>query len=271
MTHNRSFRFTHAIVRAPSPNVIDGLRSAYIGTPDLRLMQRDHRHYIELLRATGAEIIELPALEDYPDAVFVEDTALCLPQGAVLMRSGAVSRSGEVAHMAPVLRRIYARVIEMTGPGWIEGGDILTTETEILVGLSERTNADGVNELKRLVAPWGYKVRSIAIPKGVLHLKTDCSLLDSQTILSTPRLAASGCFDKYRVIFTGADEEAAANVIRFNDIVVMAAGFPKTAACLQQAGYNVKQVNNSECAKLDGGMSCLSLRLSPDVLEIGAV
>ena len=100
-------------------------------------------------------------------------------------------------------------------------------------------------------------------PPGVLHFKTDCSLLDGQTILSTQRLAASGCFDGYRVIHTAEGEEACANTIRFNDLVIMPAGFAKTRAVLIDAGFNVQEVGNSECAKLDGGMSCLSLRFSP--------
>ncbi len=98
------------------------------------------------------------------------------------------------------------------------------------------------------------------MPEGVLHFKTDCSLLDGGTILSTERLAASGCFDGYRVLLTAPGEEAAANAIRFNDLVLMAAGFPATARSLRDAGYAVREIGNSECAKLDGGMSCLSLR-----------
>lgn len=261
--HNPAYTFTHAILRLPSRSVVDGLRAADIGTPDFAKMRRDHQHYSAVLRETGAEIIELPALEAYPDSVFVEDTALCLPQGAILMRSGAPTRAGEVAQMAPVLRGLYDEVLEISGPGCIEGGDILTTGREVLVGLSERTNRAGVSELAQLLERWGYRLRWIEIPQGVLHFKTDCSLLDNETILSTPRLAASGCFSDYRVIYTAEGEEAGANAIRFNTLVLMAAGFPKTAQRLRQAGYDVREINNSECAKLDGGMSCLSLRFSP--------
>ena len=261
--HNPSYDFSHAILRLPSRSVVDGLRATDIGAPDLAQMRRDHQHYRAVLQETGAEIVELPPLEAYPDAVFVEDTALCVPQGAILMRSGAPTRAGEVAHMAPVLRGLYDQVVEITGPGSIEGGDILTTGREVLVGLSDRTNRAGVTELAQLLARWGHPVRWVEIPKGVLHFKTDCSLLDSETILSTPRLAASGCFTGYRVIHTAEGEEAGANAIRFNNLVVMAAGFAQTATRLRQAGYEVREINNSECAKLDGGMSCLSLRFSP--------
>ena len=254
--------FSKAITRRPSSSVIDGLRSHDAGNPDFAQLQKDHKAYVQSLRAAGAEVLELDPLEDLADAVFVEDTALCLPQGAILMRSGAPTRAGEVAQMAPVLRGLYDEVLEISGPGCIEGGDILTTGREVLVGLSERTNRAGVSELAQLLERWGDRLRWIEIPQGVLHFKTDCSLLDNETILSTPRLAASGCFSDYRVIYTAEGEEAGANAIRFNSLVLMAAGFPKTAQRLRQEGYDVREINNSECAKLDGGMSCLSLRFS---------
>jgi len=260
---NRSFRFTHAITRRPSASIIDGLRAVDVGVPDLAVMQTHHADYIVALRSTGVTVVELAALNAYPDSVFVEDTALCLPEGAVVMRPGAPTRRGEAAEMAPPLAALYGQVVAIKGPGCIEGGDILTTEREILVGRSARTDAEGIAELIRLVSPWGHKVREVFTPPGVLHFKTDCSLLDSETILATSRLDASGCFKGYRVIHTAVGEEACANTIRFNDLVIMPSGFPRTADILSKAGYNVRLVGNSECAKLDGGMSCLSLRFTP--------
>lgn len=255
-----TYQFTRAITRRPAASVVNGLRAEDIGTPDLEQMLKDHAHYVATLKSTGAEVIELPPLDDFADALFVEDTALCLPQGAVLMRPGAPSRMGEVAEMAPTLRSVYAEIREISGPGHIEGGDILVTGREILVGRSARTDAEGVKELAAIVGDWGHKLREVFTPPGVLHFKTDCSLLDGETILSTERLDASGCFQGYRVIHTAPGEEACANTIRFNDLVLMPAGFPKTADILDKAGFSVVEVNNSECAKLDGGMSCLSLR-----------
>lgn len=257
---NASYQFSRAITRAPAASIVQGLRAADIGTPDLARMQAAHADYVAALRETGATVTQLPPLDDYPDAVFVEDTALCLPQGAILMRPGAPSRAGEVAEMAPALQAAYETVLSIGGPGFIEGGDILVTEREILVGRSARTDAAGIAELASLVAPWGHKLREVATPPGVLHFKTDCSLLDADTILATPRLAATGCFAGYRVILTAPGEEAAANAIRFNDLVLMAAGFDATAATLRAAGFTLREIDNSECAKLDGGMSCLSLR-----------
>ena len=260
----RSFRFSHAITRRPSPSIVAGLRAVDTGSPDLDLMMSHHADYISALRSTGATVVELEQLDAYPDSVFVEDTALCLPQGVVIMRPGAPSRLGEADEMAPHVSALYGELARIKGTdSFIEGGDILTTETEILVGRSARTNAAGVAELARLVCPWGQAVREVFTPAGVLHFKTDCSLLDSETILSTRRLAASGCFGGYRVIHVADGEEACANSIRFNDLVLMPAGFPRTRDILDQAGYSIFEVGNSECAKLDGGMSCLSLRFSP--------
>lgn len=263
MTQDASFRFTHAITRRPAASIIDGLRAVDTGTPDLATMEAHHAAYVAALRSTGATVIELPPLDAFPDSVFVEDTALCLPQGAIVMRPGAPTRLGEAAEMAPHLQALYSTVEWIKGPGTIEGGDILVTGREVLVGQSARTDAAGIEELRAIVTRWGHSLREVHTPPGVLHFKTDCSLLDADTVLSTERLAASGCFDGYRVIHTAAGEEAAANAIRFNDVVLMAAGFPETRARIEAAGYRVVEIGNSECAKLDGGMSCLSLRFTP--------
>ncbi|MEZ5796403.1 MAG: arginine deiminase family protein [Paracoccaceae bacterium] len=259
-----SFRFTHAITRRPAATATQGLRAVDTGAPDLAVMLQHHAAYVAALRATGAEVVELPALPAYPDSLFVEDTALCLPQGAVIMRPGAPSRLGEAAEMAPVLRGFYRDLRRISGAdSFIEGGDILVTGSEILVGRSARTNAAGVAELARLVADWGHPLREVETPPGVLHFKTDCSLMDGETILATDRLAASGCFAGYRVIAVAQGEEAAANAIRFNDTVLFPQGFPRTRDRLASAGYAVTEIGNSECARLDGGMSCLSLRFTP--------
>ena len=234
MTNNSSFEFFRAITRCPAASIVDGLRAKDTGTPDLKQMLADHAHYVATLKRTGAEVIELPPLEDYPDGVFVEDTALCLPQGAVLMRPSAASRLGEVDEMAPTLHQVYDDVRRIEGPGHIEGGDILVTGREILVGRSARTDAEGVSELDAIVSEWGHSLREVFTPSGVLHFKTDCSLLDGETILATKRLETSGCFEGYRVLNTADGEEAAANAIRFNQLVLMPAGFPRTADMLDR-------------------------------------
>ena len=255
-----AYAFTHALTRRPHPCVVDGLRAEDTGPPDLARLRADHADYVAVLRAAGAEVIELDPLPDFPDALFVEDTALCVPEGAVLLRPGAPSRAGEVAHVEPALANQFRELRRLEGPGHVEGGDVLVTGREVLVGRSARTDAAGVAALRAVLADWGHLVREVETPPGVLHFKTDAALLDAETVLATPRLAAGGGFDGYRVLTVPAGEEAAANVVRFNDVVVMPAGYPRTAERLTAAGYAVRPVDNGECAKLDGGMSCLSLR-----------
>ena len=258
----RSYRFTRALTRKPAETCVDGLRAVDTGAPDFDAFKADHEAYLDALRAAGAEVTVLDPLPAYPDSVFVEDAALCLPEAAILMRPGAPSRFGEAAAIAPDLTRLYPRVVALPGDGRIEGGDILVTETEILVGLSARTDAEGVEGLRDVVAEWGDVVRVLETPPEILHFKTDCALLDEETILATPRLAATGAFKGYRVIETAEGEDAAANCIRVNDLVIAPEGFPRTAERLAR-DYDLRLIRNAEAAKLDGGMSCMSLRFTP--------
>lgn len=258
-----SYRFSHAICRTPSRSLVDGLRAVDIGQPDYDLFLKAHKHYIETLKSAGAQVVVLDAMEAFPDSVFVEDAVLCLPKGAVIMRPGAPSRLGEAEEIKPTISSLYSQVKQVQGPGYIEGGDILVTETEVLVGRSARTDEAGISELASIVAEWGYKIREVDTPEGVLHFKTDCSLLDGKTILSTKRLAETGCFEGYNIVLTAEGEEACANTIRFNDYVIIPDGFPKTEQRLLDYGYEIIKISNTEAAKLDGGMSCLSLRFTP--------
>lgn len=268
-TPGQSFRFTHAILRHPADSIVAGLRAVDTGTPDIALFREHHDAYRAALDSAGLATTVLEAREDFPDSVFVEDAALCLPEGAVLMRPGAPSRLGESVVIEPTLRAVFAEVRDLPslgdhGHGRIEGGDILVTDREILVGRSARTNGAGIEALRETVADWGYRVRELSTPPEVLHFKTDCGLLDGETILTTRRLAAGGHLDGYRLIHVAEGEEPAANAVRVNEVVLMPAGFPKTAETVRRAGYAVVELPNSEAAKVDGGMSCLSLRFTLD-------
>ena len=147
----RSNHFTHAVTRQPCNAIIDGLRAVDTGAPDLAVFRHHHGAYIEVLKSTGAVVTELPAMEAFPDSVFIEDAALCLQEAAIIMRPGAATRLGEAAAVRPVLESLYNQVFVIDGPGFIEGGDILVTESEILVGRSARTDAAGVAELRAIV------------------------------------------------------------------------------------------------------------------------
>lgn len=252
------YKFSHAIVREPAATVVDGLRAVDRGNPDIGRFREEHAAYCAALVVAGVEVIRLPALADYPDSVFVEDPALVLPEAAILLRPGAESRAGEGEHLAGSLagHRPLVRLAE----GRIDGGDILVTGRELIVGLSARTDRTGVEALDRCIGQWGYAVRCVALPEGLLHLKTGCSLLASETVLATGGMIASGLFDGYETVAVPQGEEPAANAIRVNGHVLLAEGYPKTEGMLAELGYEVMTVPTGQAALLDGGLSCMSLR-----------
>lgn len=257
-----SFKFSHALCRTPSKSVVNGLRADDNGDPDATIFAEQHRIYVDALRATGANVEVLDPLEEFPDSVFIEDAALCLKNTAICLLPGADSRKKEVDALRPSLKRIFPTVIDLQQGGLIDGGDILCTDDTVMVGLSARTNLSGAQQLESFVNDLGYSLEIFETPKGVLHFKTDCSLLDNETILSTQKLADSGCFKGFKVLNIPMGEAPAANSIRFNDTVFISEGYPKTADLVSQHGYHVTTLPTSEAAKVDGGLSCMSLRFS---------
>ncbi|MDX1400397.1 MAG: dimethylarginine dimethylaminohydrolase [Kiloniellales bacterium] len=257
---DRSYILNKAIVRKPGESCIQGLRAKDLGDPNPALFRHQHAAYVQALEAAGLEVTVLDPLEAFPDGAFVEDPALCLPESAILLRPGAPSRLGEAKEIAPVLKTHFEEVKTMEGPGFVDGGDVMVTDREILVGLSDRSNEEGVRELQEILSEWGYPLRTVDTPKGVLHFKSDSSPLGDGRILSTKRLALSGCFQGYEVLIVPDGEEAAANALRINDHLLLANGFPATRSMLEENGYHLVTLDISEAAKLDAGLSCLSLR-----------
>lgn len=251
--------FTHAIARAPSPSVVQGLRAVDIGAPSFDGVVAEHATYVRALEAAGVAVEVLPPLEAYPDSIFVEDTALTFPGAAILLRPGAPSRAGETAEIAPVLRRRFERVLEL-GEGFADGGDILTTPSGVFIGCSARTSAAGAKALSGLLAQIGRRAVVVDTPPGVLHLKSDCTIVDGDTILATKRLAASGVFKGFRVLTVPEGEDAAANALRINEHLLMADGFPRTAELLARERVTLVPLQVREVAKIDAGLSCMSLR-----------
>lgn len=239
--------------------MVRGLRAVDRGSPTFAGVRREFEAYIAALQSAGVEVSTLPPLDEFPDSIFVEDPALVFSEGAILLRPGTPSRLGEAAAMAPELAKRFDRVLKLP-EGFAEGGDVLTTPREVLIGLSARTDARGAQALLSLLDEFGRRGRIVTTPPGVLHFKTDCSLLDEETVLSTERLAASGVFEDYRVVLTPPGEEAAANSLRVNDRVFVGNGFPRTVDRLAAAGYRVEALPNAQIALLDAGFSCLSLR-----------
>ena len=260
MSKEPVFHFDHAIVRTPCHGIVDGLRAVDTGAPEFAHVLAEHKAYVEALRATGVSVEVLPPLEAFPDSMFVEDPALVFTEGAIVMRPGAASRFGEAEEIAPVLRRRFARVIDLPGPGFADGGDILVVQDQVMIGLSDRTDEIGAKALSEALQALGKTPVIVRTPPGVLHFKSDCSLVDSETVLATRRLAASGVFNGLRVLFTPEGEEGAANALRVNDALFVGADFPKTQAMLAAEGYKVVPLETREIAKVDAGLSCMSLR-----------
>jgi dimethylargininase len=253
------FEFNSAIVRTPARSVIDGLRAVDSGAPSYDGVLREHAAYVLALTDAGVAVETLPALEGFPDSVFVEDAALVFHEGAIVLSPGAPTRRGEEVEMAPVLARRFERVLRLS-EGTADGGDVLATPRGVFIGQSARTNAEGAHALSGLLAELGIRGRPVETPAGVLHFKSDCSLLDEETILATARLASSGVFDGFRVVLTPGGEDGAANAVRVNDRVLISDAFPRTAEALDRLGYKLAPLATREIAKIDAGLSCMSLR-----------
>ncbi|MEO7826339.1 MAG: arginine deiminase family protein [Allosphingosinicella sp.] len=252
----RAFDFDRAIVRQPAESVVQGLRKGS-EAPAFGRILAEHRAYVAALEAAGVIVETLAALPGHPDSVFVEDPAFVLTEGAILLRPGAPSRFAEAASLAPVLHCHFANVAEVD-EGFVDGGDILVLPDEILIGLSARTDEAGARRFCDLAGDLGRRARIVEPPPGLLHLKTGCALVDERTLIAVP--ATAPLFPGYEVLVTPAGEEHSANLIRVNDRILMGDAFPGTAALLAKRGLDVVQTPAGEIAKIDAGLSCMSLR-----------
>ena len=253
------FDFTNAIIRRPAKSVVKGLRAGAGADPTYEGVVAEHAAYGAALVNAGVAVTILPALEDFPDSVFVEDPALVFPEGAVLLRPGAKTRAGEAALLAPALKEKFETVLALD-EGSADGGDILTTAERVMIGLSARTDKAGAEALMRVLAKIGRRASIVETPKDVLHFKTDCALLDEETVLATKRLSLSGAFNGFRVLHAPDAEEAAANALRVNDVVFVGARFRKTIEMLEREGFKTVPLPVDEIGKIDAGLSCMSLR-----------
>jgi dimethylargininase len=254
------YRFDHAIACEPSRSVIRGLRAQDRGSPTYEGVKAEHEAYVAALRKAGVKVTVLPALEDFADSIFIEDPALVFTEGAIVLRPGAPTRLGEAAALEPVLRTRFPVVLELPTGGFADGGDVLVTPKRVFIGRSARTDAAGARALADCLAKLGRHSEIIATPKEVLHFKTDCSLLDDATVLSTARLAQAGIFAELKQLIVPPGEEAAANALRVNDVVLVGAQYPRTIDILNRAGFDVVPLHTTEIAKIDAGLSCMSLR-----------
>jgi dimethylargininase len=255
-------RFSHAIVRTPCSSFADGLTTAGLGAPDVGLARAQHEAYVAALRELGLQVTVLPADDEYPDSTFVEDTAVVTADWALAARPGAPSRAGEVESIRQMLSARFQTVGAIEPPGTLDGGDICEAGDRFFIGLSHRTNEAGAAQLAGWLSARGRPSTVIdvrAIP-GLLHLKSGMAALDPKTLVVTGALSSHPALSEYRLFFADPEEAHAANCVRVNDRVLLAAGAPGLERLLRSAGHSPLVLDVSEYRKMDGGLSCLSLR-----------
>jgi len=255
----RIFDFTDAIVRLPGRSVVEGILKDPDIIPEFDRVMAEHTAYVEALRSAGLRVEVLSALEAFPDSVFVEDPAVVFSNGAVLLRPGTPTRLGESEELRPVLRRRFETVLELSGEEHADGGDVLTAQDGVFIGLSRRTNPLGAEALAILLGQLNLTARIVEPPPGSLHLKSAVSVLDEQTLLTSAAIAETGIFRGYRMLVSP-DGERSAHALRVNDTVFVPAHFPRTGDLLAKEGYCVKPLEVAEIRKLDAGLPCMSLR-----------
>lgn len=254
--------FRSAIVRPPSPNFAAGLTRENLGPPDFALALDQHARYCAALERCGLSLYRLDADARFPDGTFVEDTAVLLPRCQVVTRPGAASRLGEVDAIRAQLTAQGLRLHEIVAPGSVDGGDICEAGDHVFIGVSARTNPEGATQLAQLLQSAGYGTSLVDIRgvDGILHLKSGLSWLGDGRLLLIDALAADPAFANFEPVLVESDEAYAANAVRVNDHVLIAAGYRRTAARLRELGYALIELDMSEFRKMDGGLSCLSLR-----------
>jgi dimethylargininase len=254
--------FSKAIVRPPAANFAQGLTKAGLGRPDVEQALVQHARYCAALERCGLSLTRLEPEARHPDSTFVEDVAVLTERCAILTRPGAPSRQGEVDGIREPLRRFYSKFQTIRAPGTLDGGDICEAGTHFFIGVSERTNAEGARQLAELLAQEGYTSSTVDIhgAPGILHLKSGIAYLGDNRLALIDALAGRAEFRGYEIVHVPPAENYAANCVRVNDTVLLAAGFPAFEALVRGLGYRVLALEVSEYQKMDGGLSCLSLR-----------
>lgn len=253
-----------AIVRPPAESFARAL-SEQVPRPTIEVAKarRQHAEYCAALRAAGAEMVELPPDEAFPDACFVQDCAVVWRGEAIMARFGAKSRRGEETAVRAALDRLGSlRITAVEPPGTVEGGDVLVMGSRVLVGLSARTNRTGLAQLRDRLEIEGATVDGLAVPEG-LHLLSGITYLGRGTVLATDLYAEMPAFAGLEVIRVPSEEAYAANVLGLGGAVVVPAGYPRTARLIREHGFAILPVDLGEFAKADGGATCLSLIVEP--------
>jgi dimethylargininase len=251
--------FKQAIARRPGPDFAQGLTTATgEAPPDYARLLRQHEAYLDVLGGLGLAVEALDPLAGFPDAYFVEDVAVVTPEIAVLARPGAPSRRGEAEPMAPVLAK-YREVARIPDPGTLDGGDVLMVGRHVFVGVSARTNPAGAKALGSILERHGYTWSPVPVGAG-LHLKSSVSWAGEDILVLTGAFRRRPEFAGYRHIAVDPEEAYAANCLWVNGHMLLPAGYPRLRSRLEFLGLPVHELDTSEARKMDGGLTCLSLR-----------
>ena len=252
--------FSHAIVRVPGKSLINGLSdSKDLGLPNYDNAIIQHTAYIEALKSCGVEVNVLEPCEQYPDSTFIEDVALVTPECVIITRPGAPTRRDEVSQIDSVLRKEFMNIEYIEAPGTIEAGDIMMVGSHYYIGLSDRTNVDGAEQAIKLLQKYGLTGSTVEL-NDVLHLKTGLSYLENNKLVVCGEFLSNPIFENYDFIEIPQEESYAANCIWVNEFVIIPSGYPISKGRILDAGFQIIEVDVSEFKKLDGGLSCLSLR-----------
>jgi len=250
--------FTHAIVRKPGDNFARGITTSNLGTPRYELIMKQHEDYIKTLRSLGLELIVLKPLPDYPDAYFVEDTAVVTPEVAIITNPGVEVRKGEEDTIERALAT-FRKTVRIHAPGTVDGGDVLMVGAHFFIGISERTNREGATQLGCIFEEYGYTWAMVCVQAG-LHLKSSVNYIGRNTLLITEKFAHHNEFKDCDTIIVEKTEEYAANTLLINNSLITPKGFPNTIKKLEATGLDIIELDVSEVRKMDGGLTCMSLR-----------
>ncbi len=261
---------TTALVRRPGPRLADGVVTHIERVPiDEQAALSQWTAYLAALESAGWDLIEVPPADDCPDAVFVEDTVVIYKNVAVITRPGADSRKPEIVDVDKALESLGCSMNRIHPPGTLDGGDVLKIGDTIYVGRGGRTNANGIRQLRAILTPLGATVVAVPLTK-VLHLKSAVTALPDGSIIGYPPAVDDAAFFSRFVPVT---EESGAHVVLLGGPkLLMAADCPQTALQLEDLGYEPVIVDISEFQKLEGCVTCLSVRLRElDLASLGAL
>lgn len=251
--------FAKAIVRQPGESIVFGLSESSQEPPDYKKALEQHHSYVQTLKDCGLEVTVLDPLDQFPDSTFVEDVAVLTPECAIISAPGTQSRAAEVDAIKAMLENLFPRIESIISPGTLEGGDVMQIGTHYYIGLSGRTNQNGARQLIAILEKYGMTGSTIPV-HDFLHLKTGVTWVGNNTLVAESGFVRPAELQKYHVIQVDEDEKGAANCLCLGNNIIMPAGYAKTKQRLATTEATIIEVDISEYAKIDGGLTCLSLR-----------